>query len=53
MSVRCICIDGKNKPIEVPIQQWINEGTEYHITHIFIHPNQGSIQGVQGTFPEA
>jgi hypothetical protein len=42
--IPAICIDGSNKPKEVQIQEWINEGAKYHITHVFFHPKQG-IQG--------
>lgn len=45
-KVPAICIDGKNRPKEVPPQMWINEGTQYHITHVYRHPMQGGIQGV-------
>ena len=45
MSVKCICINNKNKPKEVLFQNWINEGTEYTINYVQYHVNQG-IQGV-------
>lgn len=45
MKVACLCINGKNRPVEILPQNWINEGTEYHITHIFYHVNE-KIQGV-------
>lgn len=44
MSVKCICINNKNKPKEVLPQNWINEGTEYTINYVYYHVNQG-IQG--------
>lgn len=45
MSVKCLCINNKNKPKEVLPQNWINEGTEYTINYVYYHVNQG-IQGV-------
>lgn len=42
--IECICIDSKNKPEEIPLGRWIQEGFKYHITHVFYHPDQG-IQG--------
>lgn len=44
--VKSICINDSNKPKEIPEQKWIKKDNEYTITHIFIHPNQGGIQGV-------
>ena len=45
MKVPCLCIDAKNKPLEILPQNWISEGIEYHITHVYYYPKQG-IQGV-------
>lgn len=45
MSVKCLCINNKNRPSEVLPQNWINEGTEYTINYVYYHVNQG-IQGV-------
>lgn len=45
MKVPCLCINNKNRPIEVLPQNWINEGTEYTINHIYYHSTQG-VQGV-------
>lgn len=45
MKVECLCIDDKNRPIEILPQNWISKGIEYHITHVYYYPNQG-IQGV-------
>ena len=45
MSVSCLCINNKNKPNEILLQNWINEGTEYTINYVYYHVNQG-IQGV-------
>ena len=55
--IECICIDSKNKPKEIPLGKWIQEGFKYHITYIQYYPNQG-IQGctlyeisLKGCFP--
>lgn len=45
MKIPCLCINNKNRPAEVLPQNWINEGTEYTINHIYYHSKQG-IQGV-------
>jgi hypothetical protein len=45
MSVKCLCINNKNRPKEVLPQNWINEGTQYTINYVYYHVNQG-IQGV-------
>lgn len=43
--IKCICINNKNRPFEIPSKDWVVENDIYKITHIFYHPNQG-IQGV-------
>jgi hypothetical protein len=43
--IQCICIDDSNKPREIPKNKWCEIRKVYHITHIYIHPNQGNIQG--------
>lgn len=43
--VRCICIDDKKRPNEIPQSKWVVLEEIYRISHIFYHPNQG-IQGV-------
>jgi len=45
MSVKCICINNKNKPQEIILQNWLKEGDEYTINYVYYHVNQG-IQGV-------
>lgn len=42
-NIKAICIDNKNKPVEVPMTHWINEGTTYTINRIFnmVHPEHG------------
>jgi len=42
--IECVCINDKDKPKEIPLNDWIVLDEKYHITHIFYHPNQG-IQG--------
>ena len=42
--IKCICINDSNKPIEIPSSNWIKKDENYHITHIYYHPDQG-IQG--------
>jgi Fe-S-cluster containining protein len=44
---RLLCIDDKEKPIEIPKDKWIVKDEEYTAIWITIHPNQGNIQGVQ------
>lgn len=39
-----ICINSRNRPQEVPQNEWITKGMQYNITHVFYHPEQG-IQG--------
>lgn len=29
--VKCICIDDKKKPKEIPVNKWVKEGNEYHV----------------------
>lgn len=29
--VKCICIDGKKKPKEIPVNKWVKESNEYHV----------------------
>jgi len=46
-GVRCICIDDKGKPLEIPQNKWVKQDELYHITHIFIMKQQNNIQGVE------
>lgn len=41
--VKCICIDNKNKPAEVPLTHWINKDAQYTIKHVYnmVPPNGG------------
>ncbi len=43
--IKCICIDDTGKPNEISAEKWVKLDENYHITHIYWHPNQG-IQGV-------
>ena len=45
MTVKCTCIDDRNKPAEIPSRLWVKADEEYHITSIYWHPLQG-VQGV-------
>jgi hypothetical protein len=38
---KVICIDDKNKPPEIKQSLWIKKDSEYTITHIYYHPQQG------------
>jgi hypothetical protein len=31
--VKCICINDKNRPKEIPIKKWLKKGQEYHIIY--------------------
>jgi len=31
--IKCICIDAKNRPNEIPIPKWLEYGEEYSITY--------------------
>src|SRR5688500_18975717 len=44
--INCICIDDTKRPKEIPADKWIKKEEEYKITHVYIHVNQGGIQGV-------
>jgi hypothetical protein len=45
MNVPCLCINNKNKPTEIILQNWLKEGDKYTINYVYYHVNQG-IQGV-------
>lgn len=42
--IECVCINDKDKPKEIPLNDWIVLDEKYHITYIFYHPNQ-KVQG--------
>ena len=46
MSVKCTCIDDTFRPNEINIARWVKKGKQYHINHVFYHPQQG-VQGVE------
>lgn len=46
MSIKCTCIDDTFRPNEIPITKWVMKGQQYHINHVFYHPQQG-VQGVE------
>lgn len=46
MKIRCICIDDKNKPNEIPLEKWVKFGEIYHITWIYNQMQQKGIKGV-------
>ena len=47
--IKCLCINDKNRPQEILPQNWIQEGIQYHIIHIYKQMNisQKGIQGVE------
>jgi len=45
MNIPCLCINNKNKPTEIILQNWLKEGDKYTINYVYYHPQQG-IQGV-------
>jgi hypothetical protein len=46
MKAKCICINDKNRPQEIPPQKWVKKDQEYNITHIYYHYQQ-KIQGCE------
>jgi len=46
MTVKCICLDDRDKPKEVPLHLWVKQDQEYHITAVYWHPIQG-VEGVE------
>ena len=46
MKIRCICINDKNKPNEIPLEKWVKFGEMYHITWIYNQMQQKGIKGV-------
>lgn len=49
-KIKCICVDDKNKPAQIPTNKWIKEGETYHVTHIYFMRNMSAENGfvVQG-----
>ena len=44
--IKVICINDKNRPVEIPTNHWIKLNEQYHITHIFKMINYGNVIGV-------
>ena len=44
--VRCVCLNDSDKPKEIPASKWVTKDEMYHIIHVYVHPNQGGVQGV-------
>ena len=44
--IRCICINDKKKPNEIPTSHWVKLNEQYHITHIFKMVKFGNEIGV-------
>jgi len=45
MNVPCLCINDKNKPNEILLENWVIEGTKYTINYVYYYPHLG-LQGV-------
>jgi hypothetical protein len=45
--MKCICINDKDRPNEIPLSKWVEKGKEYTITKVMIMKIQGSIAGVK------
>lgn len=45
--VKVICINDKDRPSEIPKSKWPIKGNFYNIIHVYIHPMQLNIQGVE------
>lgn len=41
--IKCICIDDKNRPKEIPLEKWVKEREEYRISHVHKMVNMGNI----------
>lgn len=44
--IKTKCINNSNRPNDFPISKWLKKDKEYHITHVYYHPEQ-QIQGVE------
>lgn len=40
MSIRAMCINDSNQPIEIPVNKRVKIKKVYHITHLWWHPYQ-------------
>lgn len=47
MKIKCICLDDKNRPVEIPVEKWPVKNQTYHITWIYNMINQPGIKGVE------
>lgn len=47
MELKCICIDDKNRPNEVPLNRWIKKGKKYTIVQMDYMNIQNRIIGVK------
>lgn len=47
MELKCVCIDDKNRPNEVPLNRWVKKGEQYTITQIDYMNTQNRIIGVK------
>ena len=46
-ELKLLCVDDTNKPFEIPTNKWVKKGEWYHPSRIFVHVEQGYIQGVE------
>lgn len=44
--IKTKCINDRHRPNDFPISKWLKKDNEYHITHVYYHPEQ-QIQGVE------
>jgi len=44
--VKCVCINDKHKPKEIPAQKWVTEGNEYTVVAIYKMVQPGAVLGV-------
>ena len=44
--IKCICINDKHKPKEIPQSYWVEEGKQYHVVAIYHMVQPGAILGV-------
>lgn len=47
MNYRVICIDAKNRPSNIPIENWIEEGETYTVIDAANMAKQGMVLGVK------
>ena len=44
--IKTKCINDGNRPEDFPASKWLKKDNEYHITHVYYHPEQ-QIQGIE------